>query len=191
MDPIYFSTQVELRRWLTRNHDKARELLVEFHKKGSGKPSITWPESVDVALCFGWIDGVRKSLGPESYTIRFTPRRAKSIWSAVNVKRIQDLIALGLVHPAGLKAFQERDPKRAGLYSFEKETVEFDPALEEKFTANEAAWAFFQAQPPWYRRVACHWVMSAKRDETRVRRLETLIADSAEGRRIGAVLSKS
>jgi uncharacterized protein YdeI (YjbR/CyaY-like superfamily) len=145
---------------------------------------MTWPESVDEALCFGWIDGVRRRIDDESYSIRFTPRRVKSIWSAVNVRRMEELIALGRVHPSGLKVYEARDPAKTNLYSFERESVAFSPELEAAFRANEPAWSFYQSQPPWYRKTSCHWVMSAKKEETRLRRLETLIEDSANGKAI-------
>jgi uncharacterized protein YdeI (YjbR/CyaY-like superfamily) len=185
MEPTFFATPKDFRKWLKKNHASADELIVGFYKKDSGKPSITWPESVDQALCFGWIDGVRRSLGEDSYTIRFTPRRAKSIWSAVNVKRMKQLIEEGLVEPAGLKAWEARDPKKTNRYSFEqREEAVFDKTLEKKFRANSAAWKFFQAQPPGYRRVLTFWVMQAKQEATRERRLATLIKASASEKRI-------
>jgi uncharacterized protein YdeI (YjbR/CyaY-like superfamily) len=185
--PTFFPTPADFRNWLERNHDTARELLVGFYKKGSGKPSITWPESVDEALCFGWIDGIRRSIDAESYSIRFTPRRAKSIWSNVNTKRVAELTRQGRMDAAGLAAFKARDPKRSGIYSFEqrKKDQRLDAAYEAKLRKNKKAWAFFQAQAPYYQRMASLYVMSAKKEETRLRRLATLIADSAAGRRIG------
>ncbi|HET9983341.1 MAG TPA: YdeI/OmpD-associated family protein [Longimicrobiales bacterium] len=183
--PTFFATPAEFRAWLERNHDTVRELLVGFYKKGSGRPSITWPESVDEALCFGWIDGVRKSIDAESYTIRFTPRKAGSIWSAMNTKRAAELIELGRMRPAGLAAFEKRDERKTNRYSFEREHVELDAAQQERFRANARAWAFFQAQAPSYRKVATWWVVSAQREATREKRLATLIADSEAGRRIG------
>ena len=185
--PTFFPTPVDFRNWLKQNHDTARELLVGFYKKGSGKPSITWPESVDEALCFGWIDGVRRSIDAERYSIRFTPRRAKSIWSNVNTKRVAELTRQGRMHATGLAAFKARDPKRSGIYAFEqrKKDQELDAAYEAKIRKNKKAWAFFQAQAPYYRRMASLYVMSAKQEETRLRRLARLIADSEAGRRIG------
>lgn len=154
-----------------------------FYKRGSGRPSITWPESVDEALCFGWIDGVRKSLGAESYTIRFTPRRPASHWSGVNLRRMEELVAAGRVAPAGLAAFARRTEKRTQRYSYEQRAeARLDPAAEERFRAETAAWEWFAAQAPWYRRTAVYWVASAKREETRQRRLDQLIACSAAGR---------
>jgi uncharacterized protein YdeI (YjbR/CyaY-like superfamily) len=186
MEPTFFATPAQLRAWLEEHHESATELLVGFYKKGSGRPSITWPESVDQALCFGWIDGVRRSLGDEAYTIRFTPRKARSNWSAVNVRRIQELIDEGLVHPAGAAAFKRRSDDRTAIYSYEqRKTAALPPEYERQLRADPAAAEFFDAQPPWYRRTAAHWVISAKREATRERRLAQLIEDSASGRRIG------
>ncbi len=185
MNPTFFPTPADFRAWLEEHHDEAKELLVGFYKKGSGKPSITWPESVDEALCFGWIDGVRKSLGEDSYTIRFTPRKPRSIWSAVNIKRVEELTRLGLMRPAGLKAFEQRVEAKSGVYSFEQgDDVRLEEAHAEQFRANAKAWEFFQAQPPGYRKAAIWWVVSAKKAETRLRRLATLIDDSEHGRRV-------
>jgi uncharacterized protein YdeI (YjbR/CyaY-like superfamily) len=185
MKPKYFATPADFRAWLAANHGKATELLVGFYKVGSGKPSITWPQSVDQALCFGWIDGVRRSLGPTSYTIRFTPRRPHSIWSAVNTKRFAALDAQGLVAPAGRAAFAAREAKRSGVYSFEQEKPPtLAPAQRKALRADAAAWAFFSSRPPWYQRATTWWVVSAKKPETRDKRLRTLIADSAAGRTV-------
>jgi uncharacterized protein YdeI (YjbR/CyaY-like superfamily) len=187
MKPTFFPTPADFRAWLEKNHDKVPELLVGFYKKGSGKPSITWPESVDEALCFGWIDGVRRTIDDESYSIRFTPRRPRSIWSAINVKRVAELRQLGRMHPAGLRAFEARDPERSGAYSFEqrKEGQKLAPEYQAKLETNKKAWAFFRSQAPYYQRMASWWVMSAKKEETRLKRLAALIRDSAQGRRIG------
>ena len=186
MKPSFFSTPETFRAWLAGNHAKAREILVGFHKVGTGKPSMTWPQSVDQALCFGWIDGVRRSLGPEGYTIRFTPRRPRSIWSAVNTKRFAELLKRGLVSAAGAAAFAQRSAARSAVYSFEQKKAPRLAAAEGKtFRANAKAWSFFQARPPWYQRAAIWWVVSAKKVETRERRLRTLIADSAAGRTVG------
>ena len=188
--PTFFATPAKLRAWFEKNHDRREELWVGFHKRGSGKPSITWPESVDEALSFGWIDGVRKSLGETSYVIRFTPRKPRSTWSAVNIARAKELTALGRMHPAGLAAFERRTDDRSAIYSYEqRRSAELEPAQEKQLRANAAAWKFFQAQPPWYRRTATHWVVSAKKPETRERRLATLIADSALGKRIAPLTS--
>jgi uncharacterized protein YdeI (YjbR/CyaY-like superfamily) len=185
MEPTFFATPDAFRAWLEEHHASATELLVGFHKKRSGKPSITWPEAVDQALCFGWIDGVRRSIDDDSYSIRFTPRKPNSTWSAVNVARVEELTRQGLMRPAGLEAFARRSPERTTTYSYEQRAgAALDPEHERRFRADKAAWAFFQAQPPWYRRAATWWVVSAKREQTRERRLAQLIADSAAGRPI-------
>jgi uncharacterized protein YdeI (YjbR/CyaY-like superfamily) len=183
--PRFFASPGDFRAWLEAHHQHEKELLVGFHKRKTDRPSITWPESVDEALCFGWIDGVRRSLGPEAYTIRFTPRKPTSIWSAVNVRRVSALTDEGRMRPAGLRAFAARTPERTGVYSFERNRAAvLAPAQEKALRANRKAAAFFDAQPPWYRRTAIHWVISAKREETRERRLVQLITDSAAGRAI-------
>jgi uncharacterized protein YdeI (YjbR/CyaY-like superfamily) len=181
-DPIFFATPDDFRAWLEANGADAAEVWVGFFKKGARQTGITWPESVDQALCFGWIDGVRKSIDDERYMIRFTPRRAGSIWSAVNVRRAEELTAAGLMRPAGAAAFARRSEARTGVYSHEQgKTVELGDELEAIFRANPTAWAFFEAQPAWYRRTAAWWVVSAKRDDTRRKRLATLIEASASG----------
>jgi uncharacterized protein YdeI (YjbR/CyaY-like superfamily) len=182
--PRYFRSAGEFRKWLERNHDKVDELWVGLYKKASGKKGITYKEAVDEALCFGWIDGLVKGVDEDSYMQRFTPRRPRSIWSAVNIKRIQELMEERRLHPAGKKAFLERDPSRAGLYSFENQPQSLPKDQEKRFRADRQAWAFFEAQPPGYRRTAIWWVVSAKRDETKERRLLQLIEDSAAGRRL-------
>ncbi len=187
MKPTFFATPAAFRRWLQKHHQKETELLVGFYKRGSGKPSITWPESVDQALCFGWIDGVRRRIDDESYSIRFTPRKRTSIWSAINIRRATELIKEELMQPAGLRAFEARDEKKSAIYSYENAPRELPPEAEKAFRANKKAWAYFQAQAPWYRRVATHWVVTAKKEETRARRLATLIDDSAHERRLAAV----
>ena len=182
MKPRFFATPAKLRAWLEGHHADRDELLVGFHKKASGKPSVTWREAVDEALCFGWIDGVRKSLGADSYTVRFTPRRPRSIWSAVNVGRVAELSQLGRMTPAGMKAFEARREDRTGVYSHEQtQAARFTRAQQRRFRDNPQAWEFFQSQPPGYRRQATWWVVSAKREETRARRLDRLIADSQQG----------
>jgi uncharacterized protein YdeI (YjbR/CyaY-like superfamily) len=184
-EPLFFATPADFRRWLTEHHESARELWVGFHKTGSGRPSITWPESVDEALCVGWIDGVRKRIDEESYKIRFTPRKATSTWSAVNIKRMAELTSQGRVLPAGLQAFEKRSEKKSGIYAYEQRgAAKLDEAAEQQFQAEKAAWEYFQAQPPWYRKTATWWVVSAKKEETRQRRLTVLIEASAEGRAI-------
>ena len=181
---IFFPTQSDLRKWFEKNHNKADELWVGYYKKSTGKPSITWQESVDKALCFGWIDGIRKSIDAESYKIRFTPRRKGSIWSAVNIKRIKELIKLGLVKPAGFEAFKKRDEKRAKLYSFEQVKVKLPKELEGKIKANKKAWEYFQQLPPSAKKLSTWWIISAKKEETKLSRLNTLINCSEEGRKI-------
>jgi uncharacterized protein YdeI (YjbR/CyaY-like superfamily) len=183
MEPTFFATPDEFRAWLDKHHATESEVLVGFYKKGSGRPSITWPESVDQALCFGWIDGVRRRIDDESYTIRFTPRKARSTWSAVNVKRMKELVEAELVAPAGVAAFERRADDRTAIYSYEqRKAAQLEPEQEQRFKADERAWAFFEAQPPSYRRAATHWVTSAKREETRERRLTQLIEHSSAGR---------
>jgi uncharacterized protein YdeI (YjbR/CyaY-like superfamily) len=182
MDPKFFATPADWRIWLEKHHAARTELLVGFYKKESGKPSITWPESVDVALCFGWIDGVRRRIDEISYSIRFTPRKPRSTWSTVNIKRVAELTSRGLMHPTGSKAFESRQDHRSGIYSFEQENVELTTAQEKQFRSEKDAWSFFQKQPRWYRRAAIWWVISAKLPETRDKRLATLIEDSAQRR---------
>jgi uncharacterized protein YdeI (YjbR/CyaY-like superfamily) len=184
--PTFFATPAKLRAWLEAHHETEKELLVGFYKTGSGKKSITWPESVDEALCVGWIDAVRRRIDDEAYSIRFTPRKRTSIWSAVNVARVAALTKLDRMLPAGLAAFAARSEKRTAVYAFErKEAAQLSPEQEKKLRASKKAAAFFDAQAPWYRRTATHWVISAKREETREKRLATLTADSAAGRRLG------
>jgi uncharacterized protein YdeI (YjbR/CyaY-like superfamily) len=184
MKPHFFETGEKFRHWLETNHDKLDELLVGFYKRGSGRPSMTWPESVDAALCFGWIDGIRRRVDEAAYTIRFTPRRRGSIWSAVNIDRVQELIRLGIMHPAGLAAFAKREEKKSRIYSYEREHAAFAPSDEKRFRSNKKAWKFFSAQPPGYRRLVTHWVVSAKKDETRAKRLAKLIDLCERGKRL-------
>jgi uncharacterized protein YdeI (YjbR/CyaY-like superfamily) len=191
VDVTHFETPEELRAWLEAHHDTVTELWVGFYKKATGRPSITYPQALDEALCYGWIDGVRRSVDAESYTTRFTPRRRGSNWSAVNVRRVGELTALGRMRPSGLRAFETRDPSKANSYSSENLAVDFDAELAAQFRANAAAWDFFTAQPPGYRRTATWWVMSAKREDTRRKRLATLIDDSAHGRRLANLTSPS
>lgn len=184
MKPRFFRTPADFRAWLEGYHATVAELLVGFHKRGTGKPSMTWPESVDAALCFGWIDGVRKRIDEVSYTIRFTPRRATSIWSAVNIRRVKALQELGLMQPAGLKAAKGRKQHKSRIYAYEQRAQRLDPASEKIFRLNPAAWDFFQAQAPSYRKTVCWQIVSAKKAETKQRRLRKLIDASASGRRI-------
>ena len=179
----FFATEADFRRWLAANHATAPELLVGFWKKSSGKPSIDWPQARDQALCFGWIDGIRKSLGDDAYTIRFTPRRKGSIWSKVNVERFEALKAAGLMTAAGEAAY-ERDKHRSGVYSYEKPLASLTRQEEALFRKNKSAWADWEARPAGYRRSALGWITGAKRAETRAKRLAELIGVSAEGRRL-------
>lgn len=190
MKPKHFSTASQFHEWLLKNHSTARELLVGFHKKSSGKPSITYPEALDEALSFGWIDGVRKSLNETSYSIRFTPRRPKSIWSTVNVRHVERLKREGRMQSSGLAAFALREAQRTGVYSFENRPRELSPEFEEKFRTNKTAWEFFQSQPPFYKKTLAFWVMSAKKEETRLRRLNQLIEASQKGERVGLITTK-
>lgn len=187
MKPKFFSSPELFRAWLEKNHDSANELLVGFHKKDSGKKSVTYPQALDEALCYGWIDGVRRSLDETSYTIRFTPRKPRSIWSNVNVRHVERLKRDGRMAEPGLKAYALRDPKRTGIYAFENTPREFSPEFEKKFRANKPAWEFFQSEPPSIRRVCIFWVMGAKKEETRVRRLEQLIDSASKGLRRGVM----
>ena len=183
--PTFFVTPEDFRRWLVEHHNRATELWVGFHKRATKRSSMTWPESVDQALCFGWIDGVRKSIDENSYKIRFTPRRARSKWSAVNVRRVQELIDSGLVHAAGRKAFEERMFVEDAHYSYEqRHRITLTPEQELQFRGNKTAWEFFNSQPPWYRKAALWWIVSAKRAETTNKRLLQLIKDSEQRRPI-------
>lgn len=185
-----FNSAAKFRDWLVKNHARESELWVGMYNQRSEKTSITYKEAVDEALCFGWIDGVRKSVDDVTYTVRFTPRKVKSYWSRVNLKRMDELIKLGRVAPAGLDAHKRRD-RKSGKYSFENEERKLDAESERQFKANPKAWEFFKAQVPWYKRTASFWVISAKKPETRLRRLETLIGDSEHGRRLGILSSKN
>ena len=181
MIPTFFSTQEEFRAWLKKNHLKETELYVGFYKVSSGKPCMTWSQSVDQALCFGWIDGVKYSIDQNSYKIRFTPRKKTSIWSAVNIKKVERLMEQGLMHPAGLESFKNRTESKSKIYAFENDEVPFSPSFEKLFKENKAAWDYFQSLAPGYRKTSSHWVMSAKQEATKLKRLNELIADSALG----------
>jgi uncharacterized protein YdeI (YjbR/CyaY-like superfamily) len=183
MNPTYFKTQAEFRRWLQKIHNKAGELLVGFYKKGSGKGGITYQQALDEALCLGWIDGVRRRIDDERWSIRFSPRNPRSGWSRVNIKRVNELDELGLMRPSGLKAFEGHESRTTG-YMYEEEYRALGPDLEKRFRQNKKAWKFWEAQPPGYRRTASWYVMSAKRDETRLTRLATIIEESKIGRRL-------
>ena len=184
MKPIYFPSPAAFREWLEGHHSSSDELWVGFYKKATGKPSLTWSESVDQALCFGWIDGLRKSVDGGRYKIRFTPRRPGSYWSAINVKKVADLTASGLMRPAGDRAYAARTPEKTERYSFEQQQVAFTEEQLTALQANAKAWAFFESQPAGYRKMATWWVISAKREDTRNRRLATLISDSGNQLRL-------
>ena len=184
MNPRFFPTPAAFRKWLAANHAKSQELWVGFYKKGSGKPSIDWPQSVDEALCFGWIDGIRKSIDEESFKIRFTPRRPGSIWSAVNMRNVERLIKDQRMQPAGMKAWEARKEYRSGIYAYEQRPQELVEPYATKFKKNKTAWKFFLAQPAGYRKLMTWYIVSAKQEETRLKRLERLIEESAQGKRI-------
>ncbi|HEY1869613.1 MAG TPA: YdeI/OmpD-associated family protein [Chitinophagaceae bacterium] len=181
MTPTFFAKQSDFRKWLLKNHEKETELLVGFYKVGSGKPSMTWSQSVDEAICFGWIDGVRKSIDKERYQIRFTQRKPTSIWSGINIKKIKTLTKQGLVYPAGLASFKNKIDSKSKIYSYEKDEVAFSKDMESKFKEHRKAWKYFQQLAPSYRKVSMHWVTSAKQETTRIKRLKELISDSESG----------
>jgi uncharacterized protein YdeI (YjbR/CyaY-like superfamily) len=180
----FFETPRQLRAWFEANHDSAKELWLGYHRKRTGRPSVTWQEVVDQELCFGWIDSVRYSLDADRSAQRITPRRKRSVWSAVNIRRYEELDREGLVHPSGRAAFEARDEARSRIYAYENRATALDEARETEFRRHRSAWKFFESQAPWYRRTASYWVMSAKREETRDRRLSVLIAQSKNGERI-------
>jgi uncharacterized protein YdeI (YjbR/CyaY-like superfamily) len=184
MKTIFFENQFNFRKWLENNHDKEKELIVGFYKVDSGKASMSWSESVDQALCFGWIDGVRKSIDSESYCIRFTPRKPNSIWSAINIKKIEALTNAGLMKPEGLKAFALRKEDKSNIYSHEQNTVELTTEFLHQFQQNAKAWEFFIQQAPSYRKVIIHWMMSAKQEKTKQARLEKTIGASEQQKRL-------
>ncbi|HVE69238.1 MAG TPA: YdeI/OmpD-associated family protein [Solirubrobacteraceae bacterium] len=183
-EPIFFTSPKELRAWLEVNHETADELLVGCHRKETGRPTLTWDQIVDEALCFGWIDGVVRRIDDTRFTRRLTPRRRGSNWSVKNVARVADLTAEDRMRPAGVRAFEARTPERTGVYSYERAAARLSPEADARLRADAPAWEFFSRQPPSYRRTAIHWVTSAKREETRARRLDQLIADSRAGLRI-------
>lgn len=184
MDATFFPTPEKFRKWLEKNHDKKTEVFVGYYKVATGKPTLTWSQSVDVALCFGWIDGIKRSIDEESYCLRFTPRKPKSIWSAINIKKVEELRKAGLMTEAGEKAFGYRTESRMNVYSHEKESVGLDPKYEKQFKKNKAAWKFFQDQAPSYKKVIIHWINSAKQEKTQVSRLEKVIKTSEGQKRI-------
>jgi uncharacterized protein YdeI (YjbR/CyaY-like superfamily) len=185
LDPIFFTTPTELREWFSRNHETATELIVGFHRKATGRPTLTWPQAVDEALCVGWIDGICRRIDETSYTNRFTPRKPQSNWSAVNIRRVHELTAEGRMQPAGLAAFERRTEARSAVYAYEqRHLARLDAAEQAMLDANDAARTFWASQPAGYRTTATYWVVTAKRPETRARRLAQLIEDSAAGRRL-------
>jgi uncharacterized protein YdeI (YjbR/CyaY-like superfamily) len=184
MKPTFFASPSGFRKWLEKNHEKETELLVGFYKVDSGKKSMTWPQSVDEALCFGWIDGVRKSMGEDSYTIRFTPRKPGSNWSSINIKKMEELVKKGLVHPAGLAAYGKRQENKSRIYAYEKAPVTLSPAYLKKLKSNKKAWDFFSGQAPSYQKVINHWIMSAKQTTTQESRLDRLIEASSRQKRL-------
>jgi uncharacterized protein YdeI (YjbR/CyaY-like superfamily) len=184
MEPIFFVSASDFGTWLFAHHTTDLEMWVGFYKRGTDKPTLTWPESVDQALCFGWIDGIRKSIDESSYKIRFTPRKAGSVWSAVNIRRVEELSRLGLMRPAGLEAFARRRENRSGIYSYEQRTADLPEPYAKIFKKNKLAWKFYQEQPPGYRKILNWWVVSAKQEETRLKRLAKLVEESEAGRRM-------
>jgi len=184
MDPRFFKTPAAFRKWLAANHDKSKELWVGYYKKETGKPSITWPESVDEALCFGWIDGIRKKYDDQSYMIRFTPRKPTSVWSTINMRNVERLIKEKRMQPAGMAAWEKRKEYRSGIYAYEQRSPELVEPYSTKFQRNKKAWKFFQAQPPGYRKIMNWYIVSAKLEKTRLERLEKLISASAAEKRL-------
>lgn len=184
MKPKFFPTPADFRKWLEKHHATETELLVGFYKKGSGKPSITWPESVKEALCFGWIDGVRRNIDEVSYSIRFSPRKRTSIWSAININYANELIAAGLMRPAGLAAYEVRRENKSGIYAYEQRSATIPEPYLSKFKKHKKAFEFFESTPAGYRKQMSWWIVCAKQEETRLKRLEKLIAESAAGRRL-------
>ena len=183
-DIKYFSTISEFREWLEENHVSERELQVGFYKKNSGRFNYSWSEAVDAAICYGWIDGVRNAVDEISYTVRFTPRKARSIWSAVNIKKVEELTRLGLMRPAGVAAFERRDESKSAIYAYEQKNPALGDVYETRFRANGQAWDFFERQTAYYRRQSIWWVTSAKQEETRLRRLDQLISRSEAGEKV-------
>ena len=190
MKPAFFPAAEEFRKWLEEHHSAARELWVGFYKKSTNRASITWPESVDEALCVGWIDGIRKSVDESSYVIRFTPRKSRSNWSAVNIRRARALKKEGRMRPAGLRSFEARVENRSGIYSYEQRPDDLVEPYRSALRKHKVAWSFFRSQPPYYRRTMTWWIVSAKREETREKRLAALVEHSAGGRRIPQFLSR-
>lgn len=184
MEPTFFKTAADFRKWLEKNHDKYTELIVGYYKTNSGKPSMNWPDSVDQALSFGWIDGHLKPIDEISYTRRFTPRKTNSIWSNVNIKKVEKLISEGLMHESGMTVYNLRKPEKTGVYGFEKPLQELDVKLEKAFKSNKKAWEFFDKQAPSYKKIIFHWLMDAKQEKTQLSRLEKTIQASSEGKKL-------
>lgn len=187
MKIVFFPTQKDLRKWFEKNHKKEKELFVGYYKVSTGKPTVSWSQSVDEALCFGWIDGIRKSLDEESYCNRFTPRKPTSNWSAINIKKVEELTTLGLMKPEGLHAFSLRKENKSNVYSYENHSPGFEKSYEKKFKSNSKSWKYFQTMAPSYKKITTRWVMSAKQESTRLKRLEELIRDCALGKKIKAM----
>ena len=181
---IFFKTSAEFRKWLKANHDSARDIWVGLYKGKSSTKGITYSEALDEALCYGWIDGALRSFDEETWTKRFTPRKPGSIWSRVNVRHVERLMKLGQMQPAGLKAFSERRADKTGIYSYKQDGVNFNKEYEKEFKSNKRAWGFFNNQAASYRKTATHWVMRAKKEETRLRRFDGLISGSSKGKRL-------
>lgn len=184
MAPTFFANTEEFRKWLEENHQSEKELIVGYYKVGTKKPSMTWSDSVDEALCFGWIDGVRRSIDNEAYCNRFTPRSPKSNWSAVNIAKVEELIRLGKMTPAGLAAFEKRSEARSEIYSYENRPEKFNAEMENRFRENSEAWHYFEVQAPSYKKTIIYWIMSAKQEATRISRLNKLIEACSEGKRL-------
>ena len=184
MDPVFFQNQNDFRNWLEKNHYKESEIIVGYYKAATGKPSMTWSQSVDQAICFGWIDGIRRSIDKERYSIRFTPRKLTSNWSNVNIKKVEDLKKKGLMKKPGLEVYNNRKDLKSGIYSFEKEITKLDDNFERIFKANKTAWDFFVKQAPSYQKTRFHWIMSAKQETTKISRLNKLIMASEKHNRL-------
>jgi uncharacterized protein YdeI (YjbR/CyaY-like superfamily) len=184
IQPVFFKTQSDFRKWLAKNHNKSTEIYVGYYKVGSGKQNMTWSQSVDEAICYGWIDGIRKTIDNDSYFIRFSPRKPGSNWSVVNIKKVEDLSRLGLLKPAGIAAFHLRQENKSGIYSYENKEINFSNEFENLFKLNKIAWSYFQSLPQSYKKPSIRWVMSAKRQATCIKRLEELIRESEAGRKI-------
>lgn len=184
MTPVFFSDQLAFRVWLEENHRTATELIVGYYKVSTGKPSMTWSESVDQAICFGWIDGIRRSIDEASYCIRFTPRKSTSVWSAINIQKVEKLTSEGMMHPAGLEAYSKRKEEKSKIYAYENEQKELSAHFKKLFKANKAAWDFFVKQAPSYQKVILNWIVTAKQEKTRLSRLEKAISASADKKRL-------